>query len=120
MAQWQHPQGLQEKDTKTELLSNAGRGLFAGSGSSIADLVNRQLSEVDLTDAASMLVLAVAMAAAATPAERARAGLFPWPYYFIGTRDSFMHELVPVQSLVSDNSYSVQCTSECMLMGAFP
>lgn len=92
----------------------SGRGLVISSGSSVADVVKRQLSEVELTDAASMLVLAVATAAAATPAERARAGLFPWPYYFIGTRDSFRHELVPVQSLVSDNSYPMQCISERM------
>ena len=117
MTQWQHPQRLQESDTDTELVSNAGRGLVDSSGSSVADLVKRQLSEVDLTDAASMLVLAVATATAVTPAERARAGLFPWPYYFIGTRDSFTHELVPMQSLVRDNNYSLQCIFRVYVTG---
>lgn len=114
ITQWQHPQWLQQKDTRPELVPSAV------SASSIADLVKQQLSEVDLTDAASLLVLAVATAAAATPAERANAGLFPWPYYFIGTRDSFTHELVPVQSLVSDTMLSLmQCVIEHIMMETF-
>ena len=84
-------------------------GLFVGSNSSIPDVVKQQLNKVDVTDAASMLVLAVATAAAATPAERARAGLIPWPYYFIRTRDSFTHELVPVRSQVGNNREKLKC-----------
>lgn len=116
---WQNPHRQPEKDTRTESMFGTGRGLVISSSSIVADLVKRQLGEVDLTDAASMLVLAVATAAAATPAERARAGLFPWPYYFIGTRDSFRHELVPVQSLVSYSIYLSQPVSEHMLLEAF-
>lgn len=102
----QYTQVPQEGDIRTESMLSAvhGTGPLASSNPSVPDVVKRQLNEADLTDAASMLVLAVATAAAATPAERARAGLLPWPYYFIRTRDSFTHELVPVQSQVSNKS----------------
>ena len=60
-----------------------------------------QLKGLQASDAASQLVLAVAAASAASPGERAQAGQFPWPYYLIGTRDSFTNELVKVQTQVS-------------------
>ncbi len=60
-----------------------------------------QLTGLQASDAASQLVLAVAAATAASPGERAQAGQFPWPYYLIGTRDSFTNELVKVQTQVS-------------------
>ena len=81
--------------------------------SRVTPLLKQQLTQVDLTDAATRLVLAVATAAAATPAERARAGLFPWPYYFIGTRDSFTHELIPIQSQVSNRVRAWSCKRKC-------
>ncbi|KAL0039027.1 hypothetical protein WJX77_005595 [Trebouxia sp. C0004] len=42
--------------------------------------------------------------AAASPRDRAQAGQFPWPYYLIGTRDSFTNELVKVQTQVCSSS----------------
>ena len=106
--QQQQPLGLQATDVRTVSTSKAAASLGVSGDCSLADLVKQQLSEVDLTDAACMLILAASAAAAATPAERARAGPFPWPYYFIGTRDSFTHELVPVQSQVNGNRHSLQ------------
>lgn len=62
-----------------------------------------QLTGLQASDAASQLVLAVAAATAASPGERAQAGQFPWPYYLIGTRDSFTNELVKLQTQVGCN-----------------
>ena len=86
--------------------TQASSSLGVEKDSSVTEVVRQLLSEIDLTDAACMVVLAAATAAAATAAERARAGPFPWPYYFIGTRDSFMHELVPVRSQVRGSGIS--------------
>jgi len=71
-----------------------------------------QLTGLQASDAASQLVLAVAAATAASPGERAQAGQFPWPYYLIGTRDSFTNELVKVQTQVR----CINCTTmySCM------
>ncbi|KAA6428500.1 MAG: hypothetical protein FRX49_01376 [Trebouxia sp. A1-2] len=63
-----------------------------------------QLTGLQASDAASQLVLAVAAATAASPGERAQAGQFPWPYYLIGTRDSFTNELVKLQTQVCSGS----------------
>ena len=60
-----------------------------------------KLPDLASTDAASLLVQAAAAAAAASAGERAHAGPFPWPYYFIGTRDSFKYELVQRTEQVS-------------------
>ena len=105
---------------KATVSPNAGsNGVFQSlrtmADSKVTALLEQQLRKVDLTDAAYLLVLAVATAAAAMPAERARAGLFPWPYYFIGTRDSFTHELVPIQSQVSNGVLIKSCTGKCFL-----
>ncbi|KAL0039028.1 hypothetical protein WJX77_005595 [Trebouxia sp. C0004] len=63
-----------------------------------------QLTGLQASDAASQLVFAVAAASAASPRDRAQAGQFPWPYYLIGTRDSFTNELVKVQTQVCSSS----------------
>lgn len=48
------------------------------------------------SDQTSLHVQAAAAAIAARPGERGGAGQFPWPYYFISTRDCFTHHLVPI------------------------
>lgn len=62
----------------------------------------RSLAEA-ISAAACQPAGAVAVAAAANAAAgalRMAAGPFPWPTYFIGTRDSFTHRLVPRRSQV--------------------
>lgn len=48
---------------------------------------------VGAVSAAEAVALAAVCATAATPRERAAAGRFPWPLYFIATRDCFTFEL---------------------------
>ena len=64
---------------------------------------------------------AVAVAAAASAAAgalRTAAGPFPWPTYFIGTRDSFTHRLVPLRSQVMGlHAQSAALKRYCCLSG---
>jgi hypothetical protein len=60
------------------------------------------LAEVAAAAGRSPAAALAAAAAVRAGAEglRAAAGPFPWPTYFIGTRDSFTHRLVPLRSQV--------------------
>ena len=80
---------------------------FAGSGDTLEAACSIAASQGALAEgisaAARQPAGALALAAAASAAAgalRTAAGPFPWPTYFIGTRDSFTHRLVPRRSQV--------------------
>ena len=67
---------------------------FAASPGSLAEAISAAACQ-----SAGAVAVAAAVSAAAG-ALRTAAGPFPWPTYFIGTRDSFTHRLVPQRSQV--------------------
>ena len=61
-------------------------------------------------------VAVAAAASAAAGAVRTAAGPFPWPTYFIGTRDSFTHRLVPRRSQVMVLQAHIKKCMEAVLL----